>query len=590
MSIVKKLNRPNIVLVITDQQTWNPNYKDGFPKRVKGKKQEAPFPAMDRLVEDGLVFNNAFCNACTCTSSRATLFTSTYPSKHSAKQVLAFDDPQNEQTPPKGYTQMMQGVMPSDFPNLFKMMDDAGYQVAYKGKWHVTKPTNYVQLEETKLYPEFDQLYWTDKDAQQLEELYGVKEWSYPDAGDDGNIFNFGGGDINNDGRFVDGKNAQSARYGKVLPGGPRMNEKKSDKKRIESSACAYLDKVDTKGGKKPFFLVVSLVNPHDVLSYPGDTTFQRDTPLPIPLYQLGGYRDRDFKHIEVSLPPTWNEDLKTKPLIQEVWRDMIQTAGEIAPGDSEKATNYLKFYHYLSSVVDKEINKVLESLDHNDLSKETLIVRISDHGDMGMSHGVQRQKMYNMYQQTVNVPMIFSHPLFKKEGIKASTESLASLIDIVPTLADIAGAKIPNGQFQGNSLVKVLEKPEKQVQKHVHFTYDDNYVVSPTPETMGPCHIRSIFKKEGKKLWKYAVYFDPDYGHGMQYEMYELKSDPDEAINLAFPKTKVSDAIKAKREELHQLLTKVMKEKGTLPDSVIWPQTSGADHWVRKSPLKKQK
>ena len=94
----------------------------------------------------------------------------------------------------------------------------------------------------------------------------------------------------------------------------------------------------------------------------------------------------------------TWKEKLHTKPLIQEVWRNMSQTAGVIAPDDEKKALNYVKFYAYLSSVVDKEINRILKVLEDQAFTENTLIVRISDHGEMAMSHGVQRQKMYNMY------------------------------------------------------------------------------------------------------------------------------------------------------------------------------------------------
>jgi arylsulfatase A-like enzyme len=63
--------------------------------------------------------------------------------------------------------------------------------------------------------------------------------------------------------------------------------------------------------------------------------------------------------------------------------------------------------------VVDQEINKVLVALEEKGLYEDTLFIRISDHGDMAMAHGRQRQKMYNVYQQTMNVSMIFFFPSF---------------------------------------------------------------------------------------------------------------------------------------------------------------------------------
>jgi arylsulfatase A-like enzyme len=96
--ILKGLKRPNIVLIITDQQTWNPDYNKGFPERSPEEKED--FPAMKKLLKNSMTFQNAHCNTCTCTPGRTTLFTGTYPAHHGAKQVLAFDFPKQE----KGYT------------------------------------------------------------------------------------------------------------------------------------------------------------------------------------------------------------------------------------------------------------------------------------------------------------------------------------------------------------------------------------------------------------------------------------------------------------------------------------------------------
>ena len=560
--ILKDLKKPNIVFLITDQQTWNPNYADGFPKDPKVRKES--FPAMDKLLKNSMAFQNAHCNSCTCTPSRTTIFTGTYPAVHGATQVLAFDDPFNNQDPPKGSMQIMQGVLKNNMTNMFRMMEAADYQVAYKGKWHITKPTQFVVGEETKK-PEdqFNELYWTKQDGPVLSEMYGAHEWNYPDAGDDGRMFNFGGGDINNDGRFVDG-DGQSAYYGESI----------SKAKRRKSSAVNYINNVDTNDGENPFFLVVSLVNPHDVLSYPGDgVAFPKENR---PVYKTAGYKDSDFQRLKMKLPNTWNEKLKTKPKIQKSWRRLCQAVGKIGPNEKEKALSYIKFYAHLTSVVDKELDKVLVALQKNDLYKNTLFVRISDHGDMGMSHGRQRQKMYNTYEQTINIPMIFSHPLFKTNQ---SSEALVGLIDLMPTMADIVGANSDDYNFQGKSLVDILDGTKKEVQDHIHFTFDDNYATTKTPWDMGACHIRFIKKKDDDgTIWKYGVYFDPDYGQEMEYEMYNLTADPDEADNLAHGSKKCAGKIWNKRQELHRLLTDVMKEKGTLPDGIFWPKTSGGE------------
>ena len=177
---------------------------------------------------------------------------------------------------------------------------------------------------------------------------------------------------------------------------------------------------------------------------------------------------------------------------------------------------------------------------------------------------------MYNVYRQTLNVPMIFSNPVAFKGG--QTTESLSGLIDVMPTLANIVGIEPQNMTLQGKDLTPILVNPDAEVQEYVHFTYDDMYLTLPDPASMGPAHIRCIVSKE----WKYAVYFDPHYGQKAQYEMYDLVNDKLEQFNLAHEK--YSKGHEAKRQELHDKLTEVMIEKGTLPDTVIWPKVSGFD------------
>ena len=530
-----KANKPkNIVFIITDQQTWIQNWD---PKWAKEN-----LPAMQRLMKHGLTFNHAHTNSCTCSPSRTTLFTGMYPAHHKVTEVLGFDKT-------KSTEQIMQQTLSSNYQNMGKMMESAGYEVAYKGKWHMTKPTEYFDdvSQPDNQYDALDQIYWTPADVDHIANKYRFNDWNFPDAGDDMELFNFGGGTINNDGRFVDG-NGQSAWYGEAI----------SKKERIETSTIEYLNTYKQKHGEKPFFLVVSLVNPHDVLAFPGTG----DDPL----YKQAGYKDSDFNTIPVELPKTVNESLNTKPGVQQMWKDMCQFNGPIQ--DEKKAKQYLQFYAYLTSVVDKEINKVLDAMDTNGFTDDTLIVRISDHGDMAMAHGMQRQKMYNVYRESLNIPMIFSNPKLFPKGER--TDAFAGLIDLMPTMAGFIGLDSKDWTFQGKDLTPIFSDPTASVQDYIHFTYDDTYMTTKNPANMGPCHIRCIIEKD----WKYAVYFDPHYGQKAEYEMYNLKEDPLEEHNLAHEK--YSFKYEKERQRLHQRLIEIMEEKGTMPDEIIWPKLSG--------------
>jgi choline-sulfatase len=539
--------KPNIVFLITDQQT-SVRFMD--PKWAKKN-----LPAMNRLLQNGLAFERAHCNSCTCSPSRATLFTGMFPAHHKVTQVLEYDQPNSSK-------QSGQQILPGNYQTMAKMMKAAGYNVAYKGKFHMNKPVGFFDHLQNADQgdPEINgQLYWSQSDVKNIADSYGFDEWTYPDAGDDASVFNFGGGDINNDRRFIDGL-GQSARYGYNIP----------EEERVKASALHYLNHYREQHGEKPFFLVVSLVNPHDVLSYPGTAKAAMQVGnRKVPRYKYAGYRDRDFEDIPVKLPGTLSEKLHTKPTVQKKWRELTQAAGPIK--SRGKARKYLQFYAYLTSLVDQEFMRVLEALDRNHFTEKTLIVRISDHGDMAMAHGMQRQKMYNVYRETLNVPMIFSNPrAFPKAQ---TTQALAGLIDLMPTMADIAGVKTADWTFQGKSLTRVLEHPGTEVQDYVHYTYDDDYVTTPKPQKMGPAHIRCIVEKN----WKYAVYFDPHYGQKAQFEMYDLRNDKEEKRNLAVPRyaTKASEV---QRARLHRRLTEVMVRLGTKPDTVVWPPGHAPD------------
>ncbi len=536
--------RPNIVILISDQQSAHPYWPAGW--------EEENLPAMRRLKANGLTFNRGFTNSCTCSPSRVTMFTGLYPAQHGVTEVLEFDNMSgNPNQSTLTMAEQRQRGMASRLQNMAKMLKTAGYNVVFKGKWHLQKPAQYsVPL---------GQKYWTEVDSLHIAERWGFDGWGMPDAGDNMAVANIGGGSINNDGRFIDG-NGQSAKYG-YLP--PEITRRQS--------ALHFLDTYDSD---KPFCLIVSLVNPHDVLAYPGTGgAYVTIDGQQVPLYQAAGYSDDQFMNLPIDTPPTVDESLATKPKAQAEFR-IISNAGNgpITAQDTEAQLGYCRFYAYLCSVVDKEMLKVLNKLDERGMTEETVVFRISDHGDMAMSHGRQRQKMYNIYRETLNVPFIISNPILYPHA--ESTDSLAGLIDIMPTLAAIADVPDPERWiFKGKDLTPILQNPNSHVQDYIHFTYDDLYFYVP-----GANHIRAIVEKQ----WKYAVYYDIYTGAQPEYELYDTSDDPLEITNLAFPSVfeqldpKEQKIVEAQRQRLHRKLTRVMEQLGTTPEMIIWPKVSG--------------
>ena len=510
--------KQNILILITDQEREVMHWPDGWA--------DANLPARRRLMKNGLHFTRAQCNTAACSSSRATFLTGLYPAQHGVKNLVGCDSPNDR-------AQRRAPFLSSQLPNLATVMAAAGYHVVLKGKLHLTRPIAYDPVRKRH--------YWSPADTAHLADRYGFHGWNPPDMSDPTSLTDLGGGAINNDGRFVDGRGTAAGTLGDY-----------DDLHR--QSAVHFLNTYD---GDKPFCLIVALVNPHDVQEYPGRGL--RGLSL-TPTFARGGYRFEDFRDLPIGLPPNIDDDLSTKPSVHSSFRQFLAIGtGHVLSRERQLA--YVRFYAYLNQQVDAQIGKVLDALDARGLTEDTLIVRTSDHGELGMSHGRMRQKFYNVYRETLNIPLIVSNPRLYPEP--RATDALASLVDVVPTLANIAGTPEPERYgFKGRDLSPILADPSASVQDVLHFTYEDDVF----PVKGADC-IRAITERH----WKYAVYYDPYTGAPNEYELYDLARDPLELTNLAHASKSTPESA-IERARLHQRLTDVMAANGTTPDEIRWP------------------
>ena len=177
----------------------------------------------------------------------------------------------------------------------------------------------------------------------------------------------------------------------------------------------------------------------------------------------------------------------------------------------------------------DNYLVDVLDKLEETGLLDDTLIIRTADHGEMGLTHGGLRQKNFNFYEEATRVPLVYSNPKLYPEPV--STDALVSHVDLLPTLASLAGApKTRPRQMGGGRLLLARPPPGERrtpVQDYVVFTYDDYQSGQENrPYPKPPNHIVSI--REGR--WKLAKYYDVEGKKRPQWEMYDLKTDPTEA------------------------------------------------------------
>jgi choline-sulfatase len=208
---------------------------------------------------------------------------------------------------------------------------------------------------------------------------------------------------------------------------------------------------------------------------------------------------------------------------------------------------------------VDKHIMTVLDTLQETGLADDTIILRLADHGESGLAHGM-REKAYTVYEEMIHIPLIVHNPKLYPEPLE--TEAFYDHLNLLPTILDLAGVADPESYAIGKSIVPVMRDPSKTVQDHTLYSFDDRFFV---PASAAGGHIRAI--REGD--WTYAVYFGLD-GSGLEYEFYNLKNGPGQMDNPIY-RNPTQDT-KKEWARLHKMLTERLVASANLPASFGWP------------------
>lgn len=500
--------RPNILVLMTDQERYHTHWPPGWVA--------ANLPGFVRLQRNGLTFHRAYIAASECSPSRAVMMTSQFaPVNRVARTFLWPGLPDFRQR-----------------PNIGSLLRDrAGYHVVWKGKWHLSFAGN--------AGPKSGGESWTKNDIARLEQQYGLAEWNPPDAGTAiqerppgmpgtfNGLATLGGGTADNDGRYVSG----------MAPGATGQTPGVGG-----DSVLDFLARARTLG--RPFCLFVSLVNPHDIGFFPEG-------------WSDGGYRRADFAALGIELPPNFADDLATKPAIQRQARAAFDHTAPLANRDAQR--DYVNFYAYLHKVVDARIMTILDALAAHGLTENTIVVRLADHGELGLSHGM-REKSYSAYEEMIHIPLVVSNPVLFPQP--RETQAFYSHLDLLPTLAELAGAPELASYGVGRSIVPVLRDPAASVQESVLFSYDDVFGL---PAGAAGANLRALRERD----WTYAIYFGLA-GSGIEYELYDLKTDPLQMTNLLHGSPPAD--LRTEWNRIHALLTEKLVAAGNLPASFPWP------------------
>jgi arylsulfatase A-like enzyme len=277
-----------------------------------------------------------------------------------------------------------------------------------------------------------------------------------------------------------------------------------------DHKSVSFISEQLSKKHDKPFFLACGIYRPH------------------LPWYVPQKYFDK-FPLEDIKLPPVLEGD--TSDLGVRA-KELISRGGNYHRHvvEADKWKEAVRGYLASIAAADAMLGLLLENLKNSSYADNTIIVIWSDHGwQLGEKMHWRKFALWENVNRTLlmmKVPEnLASLPNGSSNG--KNTESLTSLVDLYPTLAELAGLPVRN-DLDGKSLIPILQNPDTIIERSVITTYD-----------FADYSIR-------KGDWHYIKYVDDS------EELYNLANDPEEWYNLAY-----NDDYKSTIQQLFSALPK---------------------------------
>uniref|UniRef100_A0A6J0TMY3 Arylsulfatase K n=2 Tax=Pogona vitticeps TaxID=103695 RepID=A0A6J0TMY3_9SAUR len=231
----------------------------------------------------------------------------------------------------------------------------------------------------------------------------------------------------------------------------------------------------------------------------------------------------------------------------------------------TEKEIRDIRAHYYaMCAETDAMLGEIISALNETGLLKSSLIIFTADHGELAMEHR-QFYKM-SMYEASSHVPLLIMGPNIKLQNIS----NVVSLVDIYPTMLDIAGIPIPKN-LSGYSLMPlILEKAEDTIpSRELHAPW----ILS---EFHG-CNVNASTYMLRIDQWKYIAYAD---GHSVSPQLFDLSADPDELTNIA---TKFPEITESLNKILYSIIdypkVSALVEQYNKQEFINWKQDVGQNY-----------
>jgi arylsulfatase A-like enzyme len=443
-------------------------------------------PHLDRLAEEGMRFDHCYVTNSICTPSRAAILTGTY---NHVNCVSTLDTHINNR-----------------LPNVAKHLRTGGYQTAIIGKWH---------LGEGKEHEPTGFDFWSV--------LPGQGEYFDP-------IMIEMGEEIEVPGYATD-----------VI----------TDKS---------LDWLDQRDASKPFFLMCHHKAPHrEWEPHPKNRgLYQEDISIPETFDD--DYRNRakaaaeakmrikdDMKFADLGLvQPEGGSEVGERTMRSSTNRKIPnpedvsglrlidKDTGEVFTFNNRNELSHFKYQRYLKrylrtiASIDESVGRVLEYLDQNNLSENTLIIYTSDQGFFLGEHGWFDKRF--MYEESFQMPFLVRYP--KEIAAGEVCKNVVCNVDFAATFLDMAGLAIPS-YMQGRSFRPLLNSTVPDDWSDVAY---HRYWMHRDPDHNAYSHY-GIRNQRYKLIYWYNEGYDlPGTNHGgedREWELFDCEKDPLELFNV---------------------------------------------------------
>ncbi len=394
------MSKTNLLIFMTDQQrassVFGPN--------------KAYTPNLDKFRKESLSFTQVHCPSPHCCPSRATFFTGQYPTRHGIWNNVQVGNALSRDLTPG--TRLWS-----------EDLADAGYDLHYFGKWHVSAdhgPRDYGWTEHTIT---------ANAANPGREKTYEWRRYQNEELCTERNEATRADGEIQRPGYN------QYFNYG--------IDEDKCNDKKHVDGAVKLIGEL--KGTDKPWGMYVGPLGPHDPYYAP-----QRF----VDMYDLD----------DIVLPQSFTDTMQDKPALYRRTRSMFDQMSERE--HKESIRHYLAF----CSWEDELFGMLLEALEVSGQADSTAVLYCSDHGDYMAEHGLWCKGL-PCFKSAYHVPAVLRWPGQLPAEVQGSdVDAFVSLADFHPTFMEMAGLQVPSDIY-GQSLLPFLKGEQPDDWRDAMFT-----------------------------------------------------------------------------------------------------------------------